>query len=54
MTADERVQSIVERVRRDGFQAIDALAEQYGVTPQTIRRDVNLLCERGEIGRAHV
>lgn len=53
MTADERVQAIVERVRRDGFQAIDSLAEVYGVTPQTIRRDVNLLCERGLLRRRH-
>jgi len=53
MTADERVQAIVERVRRDGFQAIEALAEVYGVTPQTIRRDVNLLCERGVLRRRH-
>ncbi len=40
-------------VRRDGFQAIDALAAQYGVTPQTIRRDVNLLCDRGLLRRRH-
>lgn len=53
MTADERVRAIVELVRRDGFQAIDALAEQYGVTPQTIRRDVNLLCDRGLLRRRH-
>jgi DeoR family glycerol-3-phosphate regulon repressor len=53
MTAEERVRAIVELVRRDGFQAIDSLAEQYGVTPQTIRRDVNLLCDRGLLRRRH-
>lgn len=53
MTAEERVRAIVEQVRRDGFQAIEALAEQYGVTPQTIRRDVNLLCDRGLLRRRH-
>lgn len=53
MTAEERVRAIVERVRRDGFQAIEALAEQYGVTPQTIRRDVTLLCDRGVLRRRY-
>ncbi len=53
MTAEERLRAIVDSVRRDGFQAIDALAAQYGVTPQTIRRDVNLLCDRGLLRRRH-
>ncbi|MDP3238818.1 MAG: DeoR/GlpR family DNA-binding transcription regulator [Reyranella sp.] len=53
MQAEERARAIVERVRGDGFQAIEALALQFGVTPQTIRRDVNHLCDRGLLRRRH-
>ncbi|KAF0098187.1 MAG: hypothetical protein FD144_4530 [Rhodospirillaceae bacterium] len=53
MQAEERARAIVERVRSDGFQAIEALSLQFGVTPQTIRRDVNLLCDRGLLRRRH-
>ena len=53
MQAEDRARAIVELVRSDGFQAIDALALQFGVTPQTIRRDVNLLCDKGLLRRRH-
>ena len=53
MLAEDRARAIVELVRTDGFQAIDALAHQFGVTPQTIRRDVNLLSDRGVLRRRH-
>lgn len=53
MLAEDRARAIVELVRSQGFQAIDALAGQFGVTPQTIRRDVNLLCDRGLLRRRH-
>lgn len=53
MLAEDRARAIVELVRSEGFQAIDALAIQFGVTPQTIRRDVNLLCDRGLLRRKH-
>lgn len=53
LLADERGRAIVERVRQRGFQAIDDLAALHGVTPQTIRRDVNLLCDRGLLRRRH-
>jgi DeoR family glycerol-3-phosphate regulon repressor len=48
-----RVDRILERVRRHGFQSVENLALQFGVTTQTIRRDVNLLCERGLCRRLH-
>jgi DeoR family glycerol-3-phosphate regulon repressor len=53
MQAEDRARAIVERVRGDGFQAIEVLAHQFGVTPQTIRRDVNQLCDRGLLRRRH-
>src|SRR5690606_18820847 len=53
MLAEDRARAIVDLVRREGFQAIETLAGQFGVTPQTIRRDVNLLCDRGLLRRRH-
>jgi DeoR family glycerol-3-phosphate regulon repressor len=48
-----RRREIVEVVRRQGFAAIDALAQQFQVTPQTIRRDINALCAQGALQRFH-
>ena len=44
--AEERVRAILGLVQTRGFQPIDALAALFGVTTQTIRRDVNTLCVR--------
>jgi DeoR family glycerol-3-phosphate regulon repressor len=49
----ERQASIVETVRADGFRTIEDLAERFQVTAQTIRRDVNALCEEGLLRRRH-
>ncbi|HCW66038.1 MAG TPA: DeoR family transcriptional regulator, partial [Thalassospira lucentensis] len=49
----ERQAGIVELVRADGFRTIEQLAERFDVTPQTIRRDVNALCEEGLLRRRH-
>lgn len=48
-----RPEAILARVRASGFQPIEALAVLFGVTPQTIRRDVNVLCNRGLLRRRH-
>lgn len=53
IAADDRAQAILQLVRRDGFQTIDALAQHFGVTPQTVRRDVNAICEIGLLRRRH-
>lgn len=50
---NERADAIMARVRASGFQQIEALAALFGVTPQTIRRDVNHLCNRGLLRRRH-
>lgn len=39
--------------RRDGRVGVDALAQRFGVTPQTIRRDLSDLCARGALARVH-
>jgi len=51
--ADERLKAILGLVGAQGFQSIDALAVHFGVSTQTIRRDVNALCERGLCRRRH-
>jgi len=53
MALSERQTAIVELIRRHGYQGIEALAERFAVTPQTIRRDVNLLCEARVLRRLH-
>ena len=52
-SATERRRNIVDLVKRQGFASIDALAQQFRMTPQTIRRDINALCERGALRRYH-
>lgn len=48
-----RQREMVDLVRQQGFVAIEALAEHFGVTSQTIRRDVNALCRGGLLRRYH-
>jgi DeoR family glycerol-3-phosphate regulon repressor len=42
---------IVDMVSKQGFLTIEALARNFGVTVQTIRRDVNLLATEGRLSR---
>jgi len=44
---------IVALVQRQGFVTIEALAQEFEVTPQTIRRDINELAEEGILQRYH-
>ena len=44
-------QTMVALVQRQGFVTIEALAQQFGVTPQTIRRDINELAAEGVLQR---
>lgn len=48
-----RHMQIVELVREQGFVAIGALADHFSVTPQTIRRDINILSKQGMVQRHH-
>ncbi len=50
---EDRSRAILALVRECGFQSVDALAVRFGVTTQTIRRDVNTLCDRGLCRRRH-
>ena len=42
MTLNPRQTALLEEVRTQGFASIDELARKFGVTLQTVRRDVNL------------
>ncbi|MCG8508129.1 MAG: DeoR/GlpR family DNA-binding transcription regulator [Rhodospirillales bacterium] len=53
MKGRDRRDAIFELVRRRGFVSIEALAVQFGVTSQTIRRDINSLCESNLLVRHH-
>ena len=50
---DRRRQQIVEVVQRQGFVTIEDLAQRFAVTPQTVRRDINELCDRDLLRRYH-
>ena len=49
----DRREHIMNLVRRQGFVSIEALAQHFRVTPQTIRRDINELCESAQLQRYH-
>ncbi len=48
-----RQTEILDRARRAGRVDVDGLAHDFDVTPQTIRKDLNELCERGMLQRVH-
>ena len=48
-----REPAILEIARRDGKVTVDALARHFGVTAQTIRRDLSDLANEGRLERVH-
>ena len=48
-----RQKEILEMINVAGFATIDHLATHFNVTPQTIRRDINNLCENNLLQRYH-
>ena len=53
MSLTFRQKEILASVRRSGRVAVEELAEMLSVTPQTIRRDLNHLCDEGHLTRVH-
>lgn len=51
--AATRQQQLVEQVRLKGFVSIEAMAEHFVVSSQTIRRDIDLLCKQNKLARYH-
>jgi DeoR family glycerol-3-phosphate regulon repressor len=53
MTQQSRHEKILEQVNRQGFVTIEELVQSFGVTPQTVRRDLNILHELNMLRRHH-
>lgn len=53
MYAEERRQLIVQLARSQGRVQVSAVAEQFNVTPETIRRDLEVLDRQGVLRRVH-
>lgn len=49
----KRQAQIADLVQKTGFASVEDLADRFDVTTQTIRRDVNGLCELGILRRTH-
>ncbi|RPE64814.1 DeoR family transcriptional regulator [Pacificibacter maritimus] len=48
-----RKPEIIGIARREGKVTVEGLVEHFGVTPQTIRRDLTELADSGELERVH-
>lgn len=53
MNLNPRHQEILALIKRQGFIATETLAQTFQVTAQTIRRDINELCDQGLLRRHH-
>ncbi len=53
LTPNPRQSGLLDAVRLHGAISVEALAERFGVTLQTVRRDVKLLAEAGLLARFH-
>jgi DeoR family transcriptional regulator, fructose operon transcriptional repressor len=53
MYAEERRALIVDRARRDGRVEVAALASEFAVTTETVRRDLTELEQQGVLRRVH-
>ena len=53
MEADERQRQILARARNDGRVEVSSLADDLHVAPETVRRDLRQLVERGMLQRVH-
>lgn len=53
MGLSQRQTHIINLVQEMGHQSVERLADQFDVTAQTIRRDVNRLCDLGLLRRVH-
>ena len=53
LTPNPRQQGMLDTVREAGAVTVEALAERFGVTLQTVRRDVKLLSDAGLLARFH-
>lgn len=48
-----RQEQILDLVQRQGYASVEALSQRFGVTPQTVRRDINQLSDMSLVQRYH-
>jgi DeoR/GlpR family transcriptional regulator of sugar metabolism len=53
MLAQQRQTAILELIRRHGGVRVSQLVRQFGVSDMTIRRDLEVLAERGLVDKVH-
>jgi len=53
LVPNPRQAALLDAVREQGSMSVEALASQFGVTLQTVRRDVRQLAEAGLLARFH-
>ena len=53
MGAKDRQKSILDWVNEQKHVEVEDIAQRFGVTTQTIRRDINKLCEQGVLRRRY-
>ena len=53
MLQEERLENIFEYIKRKKFVTVEELARKMEVSPMTIRRDLNTLCDQGRAERCH-
>jgi DeoR family transcriptional regulator, glycerol-3-phosphate regulon repressor len=53
MTPNPRQSELLQAVHEQGVATVEALADRFSVTLQTVRRDVKLLAEAGLLARFH-
>lgn len=52
-TLSPRQQELLTQVQQEGFASVEALAKHFGVTHQTVRRDINKLADLKLLRRYH-
>jgi DeoR family glycerol-3-phosphate regulon repressor len=52
-TPNPRQSELLAAVREHGVMTVEAMSERFGVTLQTVRRDVGLLADAGMLARYH-
>ncbi len=53
MLQEERLENIFGYIKQKKFVTVEELAQKMVVSPMTIRRDLNNLCEQGRVERCH-
>lgn len=53
LALNARQEEMLKLVRQRGFVSVEALAQHFDVTAQTIRRDINEMCRSGLLRRYH-